>query len=59
MSDFDDGQELAKEVLAEAEKMSLELSPIDGEAVRRVVAQMQATPPAVSEQFKAIAGAKN
>src|SRR5262245_27704997 len=45
--------------LAEAEKMSLELSPIDGDAVRKVVAQMQATPPEVIEQFKAIAGAKN
>jgi tripartite-type tricarboxylate transporter receptor subunit TctC len=45
--------------IAEAEKMSLELSPIDGEAVRKVIAQMQATPPEVIEQFKAIAGAKN
>ena len=27
--------------------MNLELSPIDGEAVRKVVAQMQATPPDV------------
>ena len=27
--------------------MNLELSPIDGEAVRKVIAQMQATPPEV------------
>ena len=45
--------------IAEAEKMSLELSPIDGEAVRKVIAQMQATPPEVIAQFKAIAGAKH
>ena len=48
-----------KAFIAEAEKMSLELSPIDGEAVRKVVAQMQATPPEVIEQFKTIAGAKH
>ena len=41
--------------VAEAKKMSLELSPIDGEAVRKVIAQMQATPPDVIAQFKAIA----
>jgi tripartite-type tricarboxylate transporter receptor subunit TctC len=45
--------------VAEAQKMNLELSPIDGEAVRKVIAQMQATPPEVIEQFKAIAGAKH
>ncbi len=45
--------------IAEAEKMSLELSPIDGERVRKVIAQMQSTPPDVIEQFKTIAGAKN
>ena len=45
--------------IAEAEKMSLELSPIDGEAVRKVIAQMQATPPDVIAQFKTIAGAKH
>lgn len=45
--------------VAEAQKMNLELSPIDGEAVRKVIAQMQATPPEVIEQFKTIAGAKN
>ena len=44
--------------VAEAKKMSLDLSPIDGEAVRKVIAQMQATPPDVIAQFKEIAGAK-
>jgi tripartite-type tricarboxylate transporter receptor subunit TctC len=45
--------------VAEAEKMGLELSPVDGEAVRRVIAQMAATPPDVIAQFKAIVSAKN
>jgi tripartite-type tricarboxylate transporter receptor subunit TctC len=45
--------------VAEAEKMHLELSPIDGGAVRKVIVQMQATPPEVIEQFKTIAGAKH
>ena len=45
--------------IAEAQKMSLELSPIDAEAVRKVIVQMQSTPPEVIEQFKTIAGAKN
>jgi hypothetical protein len=45
--------------VTEALKMNLELSPIDGAAVRKVIAQMQATPPEVIEQFKAIAGAKH
>ena len=45
--------------IADADKMQLELSPIDGEAVRKVVAQMQTTPADVIAQFKAIAGAKN
>ena len=45
--------------IAEADKMSLELSPIDGDAVRKVIAQMRETPADVIEQFKAIAGAKH
>ena len=45
--------------VAEAQKMNLELSPIDGEAVRKVVAQMQTTPPEVIELFKVVAGAKH
>ena len=35
-----------------AEDESGAQSPIDGEAVRKVIAQMQATPPEVIEQFK-------
>jgi tripartite-type tricarboxylate transporter receptor subunit TctC len=45
--------------IAETQKMSLDLSPIDGEAVRKVVAQMAETPADVVEQFKAISGAKH
>jgi tripartite-type tricarboxylate transporter receptor subunit TctC len=45
--------------IAEAEKMRLELSPIDGDAVRAVVARMRETPADVIEQFKTIAGSKN
>jgi tripartite-type tricarboxylate transporter receptor subunit TctC len=45
--------------VAEAEKMRLDLTPIDGDAVRKVIAQMQSTPPDVIEAFKSIAGAKN
>ena len=45
--------------VAEARKMSLDLTPIDGVAVLKVIAQMTATPPDVIAQFKEIAGAKN
>jgi tripartite-type tricarboxylate transporter receptor subunit TctC len=45
--------------VAEARKMSLDLTPIDGLAVLKVIAQMAATPPDVIAQFKEIAGAKN
>jgi tripartite-type tricarboxylate transporter receptor subunit TctC len=45
--------------VAEAQKMSLDLTPIDGLAVLKVIAQMAATPPDVIAQFKEIAGAKN
>ena len=45
--------------VAEAQKMSLDLTPIDGVAVLKVIAQMAATPPDVIAQFKEIAGAKN
>jgi len=45
--------------IAEANKMQLELSPIDGEAVRKVVAQMQSAPREVIAQFKEIVGAKH
>jgi tripartite-type tricarboxylate transporter receptor subunit TctC len=45
--------------VAEATKMNLELSPIDGAAVRKVIAQMATTPADVLAQFKAVAGTKN
>jgi tripartite-type tricarboxylate transporter receptor subunit TctC len=45
--------------IAEAQKMSLDLTPIDGLGVLKVIAQMAATPPDVVAQFKEIAGAKN
>jgi tripartite-type tricarboxylate transporter receptor subunit TctC len=45
--------------VAEAQKMSLDLTPIDGLAVLKVIAQMAATPPDVIAQFKEIASAKN
>ena len=45
--------------IAEAQKMSLDLTPIDGLGVLKVIAQMAATPPDVIAQFKEIAGAKN
>ena len=42
----------------EANKMSLELSPIDGEAVRRIIAQMSETPREVIDQFNEIVSLK-
>lgn len=45
--------------IAEARKLNLDLSPIDGEAVRKLIAQMAETPAEVVAQFKAITGAKN
>lgn len=45
--------------VAEAQKMSLDLTPIDGVGVLKVIAQMAATPPDVVAQFKEIAGTKN
>jgi tripartite-type tricarboxylate transporter receptor subunit TctC len=45
--------------VAEAEKMHLELSPIDGETVRQVIAHMAEAPADVIAQFKEIAGAKH
>jgi hypothetical protein len=44
--------------IAEADKMNLERSPIDGAAVRKVVAQMLTTPPDIVAQFKGIVGVK-
>jgi tripartite-type tricarboxylate transporter receptor subunit TctC len=45
--------------VAEAQKMSLDLTPIDSIGVLKVVAQMAATPPEVIAQFKEVSGAKN
>jgi tripartite-type tricarboxylate transporter receptor subunit TctC len=45
--------------VAEAEKMNLELSPIDGETVRQVIGHMAEVPADVIAQFKEIAGAKH
>jgi tripartite-type tricarboxylate transporter receptor subunit TctC len=42
----------------EANRMSLELSPIDGDAVRRIIAQMSETPKGVIEQFNEIVSLK-
>jgi tripartite-type tricarboxylate transporter receptor subunit TctC len=42
----------------EAGRMSLELSPIDGEAVRRIIAQMSETPKEVIDQFNEIVSLK-
>lgn len=41
--------------IAEATKMGLELSPVDGAAVLKVIARMAQTPPDVIAQFKEIA----
>ena len=43
----------------EANKMGLEQSPIDGEAVRRIIAQMGETPKDVIAKFNEITGVKN
>ena len=43
-----------KAFLADAEKVNLEISAIDGDAVRDVIAQMQATPKAVIDRYNEI-----
>jgi tripartite-type tricarboxylate transporter receptor subunit TctC len=45
--------------IEEANKMNLERSPIDGEAVRRIIAQMSETPKDVIAQFNEIVGVKH
>jgi tripartite-type tricarboxylate transporter receptor subunit TctC len=45
--------------IEEANRMNLEQSPIDGEAVRRIIAQMSATPKDVIAQFNEMVGVKN
>ncbi|MBX9760519.1 MAG: hypothetical protein K2Y29_17200 [Beijerinckiaceae bacterium] len=43
-----------KEFLADAAKLDLDVSPIDGESVQALIRRMSATPPAVIERFKSI-----
>jgi tripartite-type tricarboxylate transporter receptor subunit TctC len=45
-------------LVAEARRLNLDLSPIDGEAVRKVIVQMGATPKDVLAQFRTLTGAK-
>jgi tripartite-type tricarboxylate transporter receptor subunit TctC len=45
--------------IEDGNKMNLEQSPIDGEAVRRIIAQMGETPKDVIAQFNEIVGVKN
>jgi tripartite-type tricarboxylate transporter receptor subunit TctC len=42
----------------EAKKMSLDLSPIDGDAVRRIISQMSETPKDIIERFNEIVSLK-
>jgi tripartite-type tricarboxylate transporter receptor subunit TctC len=42
------------EFLAEAKKMRLAITPLDGEAVNKVIAEMYATPKPVVERVRAI-----
>ena len=42
------------EFLAEADRQKLEVGPISGEAVDKVIAQISATPATIAERFKAI-----
>ena len=42
-----------QEFLADAEKSNLEVAPISGEAVDKVIALIAATPPEVAERFTA------
>ena len=46
------------EFRAEADKFKLDISPLDGEAVAKLVRDMATTPKAVIEQFKTIAQAR-
>ena len=45
--------------IEEANRMNVEQSPIDGEAVRRLIAQMSATPKDVITQFNEMVRVKN
>ena len=45
-----------REFLADAERVKLDITPIDGEAVRAIIAKMAATPRAVIERYNRITG---
>ena len=45
-----------REFLADAERVKLDITPIDGEAVRAIIAKMQMTPRAVIERYNHITG---
>jgi len=48
-----------REFLADAERVKLDITPIDGEAVRAIIAKMQRTPRAVIERYNQITGVTN
>jgi hypothetical protein len=45
-----------REFLADAERSKLDITPIDGEALRAIIAKMAATPRAVIERYNRITG---
>jgi tripartite-type tricarboxylate transporter receptor subunit TctC len=48
-----------REFLADAERSKLDITPIDGDAVRTLIAKMAATPRAVIERYNQITGITN
>lgn len=48
----------AKSACAEARKLDMDVSPLDGEAVAKLVRDLASTPPAVVERFKTISEAR-
>ena len=45
-----------REFLADAERVKLDITPIDGDAVRAIIVKMAATPRAVIERYNRITG---
>jgi tripartite-type tricarboxylate transporter receptor subunit TctC len=45
-----------RDFLADAERANLDITPIDGEAVRRIIVKMAATPGDVIARYKRITG---
>jgi len=45
-----------RDFLADAERSKLDITPIDGEAVRAIIAKMAATPRTVIERYNRITG---